>query len=159
ASRRPRGSFRRLEVEALETRIVPTICYWSGNATAAGDPSWSNPGNWYFGVVPTNNDDVVFNDAGHLVPDANLNMHNGTEALHVPNHAIAPFNSVNDLGPLILNTFTIGRNDFHFAGNGITLKQQLLCSSTFTSGVSWIGGGGFNGGGFFVPSMDLSLLG
>ena len=134
---------RRLEVEVLETRGVPTVVTWTGLNVPdgrGGNPFWSNPGNWKNNVIPKDFDDVVFPTG---VPTTfKIDHANNLEA---PPDDFQPFNSVNDLN-LTLNTLTIGDRDFFLGGNPITLKSQLLGSSTFTAGVSWI-------------NFDIRLLG
>src|SRR5262249_22596330 len=145
ATRRPRRGPTRLEVEVLESRTMPTVVTWTGNDVSSGNTRWSDAGNWKDGVIPHNFDDVVFPFG---VPANNkINEVNGEKESppDTTDGTGEPFNSFNDLS-LTLNTLTIGDRDFIIGGNPITLKQQLLGSSDFGSGVSLI-------------NFDIRLLG
>jgi autotransporter-associated beta strand protein len=143
-SRRSRRWTTRLDVEELESRTVPTIVIWTGNHVPLDSPFWSDPGNWKNGVVPQNFDDVVFPNT--VAPGNKISPSSASESAEVPTEDFSPFNSVNDIGNLTLNTLTIGDKNFVIGGNQITLKQQLLGSSTFSDGLSWI-------------NFDIRLLG
>ncbi|MBI1914139.1 MAG: hypothetical protein HYS12_05290 [Planctomycetes bacterium] len=114
---------------------MPTVVTWTGLDVPdgrGGNPLWSDPGNWKNNVVPQDFDDVVFPTG--VATTFKFDHANNLEA---PPELFQPFNSFNDLN-ITLNTLTIADRDFYLGGNPITLKSQLLASSTFSDGVSWI---------------------
>jgi hypothetical protein len=73
---------RRLSIEALEERTVPSTVSWIN--PASGD--WDAPSNWSTGLVPGPSDDVVINVAGITVTHSLANaesIHSLTSAANV----------------------------------------------------------------------------
>src|SRR6516162_8010011 len=60
--RTPLGSYRRLSLEQLESRLTPTTFIWTGGGGA--NTAWSDGANWSGGSAPTglaaNLEDLVF---------------------------------------------------------------------------------------------------
>jgi large repetitive protein len=110
ASSRCRTSFRKLELEHLETRLAPATDIWNGGG--APNFNWSNAANWSNGR-PNPGDDLVF-PAG--VPAASLV-------------------NTNDLSVgTAYNSISFSGSNYNLKGNAITLGGMALTGNVVANG-------------------------
>src|SRR5438876_10958015 len=79
SKRRPayKRGHRPLDLESLETRVVPAVKTWTGAGT---DNLWRDAANWNLNIAPSLGDDLVFPknalqlvNTNDFVPGANFN--------------------------------------------------------------------------------------
>jgi hypothetical protein len=142
-----------LQLEELETRVVPANILWTG---AAGDLSWNNHDNWSTGAVPGSGDDVsiaanqaVYFSSGNagirsLTGGGNLNITGGTFAVGQVSG---------------LNMLTLSGGTAEFDGS-LQLTALIQTGGTFTgSGAVTVSGPATWSGGTMSGSGKTTLQG
>ena len=90
---------RRVFFEHLEQRTLLSLCVWDGGGN---NNHWSNPANWWAGLVPDANDDLVFR--GTALTQTENDLPSGTA-----------FRSLSFLS-----------NDFSVAGNSLAVTNRIF---------------------------------
>ncbi len=130
--------FTRVRASALGCVLLIPLAAHAGPDTwvggAGGDNNWSTTTNWSSGVVPSNNDDLVFQDGSFTTSNNNLltgvnsmTFNGGTVAFTISGNALT-------LGP---GTTTTGTN----AASGVSLANNSTTTQTISvDGLTLSGG-------------------